>query len=612
MREITRRSDCSLQCIAACAMLASFFLAAPADPSAWGQSGSGDQPTDPPDVAVVIGIGKLPGSLALTQPAVDAAAVADRLRGRGFQIISLGAGGKCDGGQPSVDLDREGMRAVVACFAKAAYGARQALLYFSGHSVNLEDRNYLVPAGIQVASSPSASALLDLKTILDPLEQARPALAMVVIDAARGAIKDFAGVMPGLSRVAATTSPRIVAYAAPVGAWAADDPAGGNPRRNQGGDRSDTGARDASDEALSSYTSRLVRALDDDLNARSLGQPGLDVRTLLARASDPGGSFPGRIGEITRENAAGTEMLGRMPKIGKSVCEVITWRAANIGDCIEVAAAYENCGKDAATRERLQIRCPADWKILVRHSLRASMVGAMQVKTCAALNELMTKFASEPSVKELEEFKEISSLAQYTCALEAKDKVKQQPSTAPVMPTDPNTRSLGANNAINNFLVSDNQDIWGQDIRQASGAIASASSDIGACATLCQSTATCVAISFDRWNGKCYLKSSAATSMLDIQSTIAVKKPLPLPRASSAKTEFQSLRNERFGKDPIVRKSVSNFDACRAACADELRCVAFTFLKSARNTENCELFRLTNVYERDPSADSGYKYQLRQ
>src|SRR5262249_15198662 len=98
-------------------------------------------------VALIIGNGRLEGSLALPQPAAGAAAVAERLRVRGFRIISLDGGSNCGEGRHQTDLDRQAMQAVLTCFTGAARGAAQAIFYFSGHSIMLDGRNYLLPVG---------------------------------------------------------------------------------------------------------------------------------------------------------------------------------------------------------------------------------------------------------------------------------------------------------------------------------------------------------------------------------------------------------------------------------------------------------------------------------
>jgi tetratricopeptide (TPR) repeat protein len=174
-----------------------------------------------------------------------------------------------------------------------------------------------------------------------------------------------------------------------------------------------------------------------------------------------------------------------------------------------------------------------------------------------------------------------------------------------------NARDDIVGTAITSFTTSDNRDIWGQDIIQADGTIGFASPDINACASQCLSMTSCVAVSFDRWYSKCYPKSDAAISIMDVQSTIAIKKPLPLPRLSTLQQTMQVVRNVRLGSDAIASKRVASFDACRDTCASELRCIAFTFLKSVK-TANCELFALTHAPEKDASSDSGYKYQAQQ
>src|SRR6185295_17316287 len=124
------------------------------------------------------------------------------------------------------------------------------------------------------------------------------------------AMKVHAESTPGLGRVAVTSTSRIVAYSAPIGAWADD---GANVRRRSGGSDKRESATEAgksnrpepsagADESLSAYTRRLVQLLDDDMDRRSLEQPGLSVSALFLKASDPGSSQPGSAGEIMIEN----------------------------------------------------------------------------------------------------------------------------------------------------------------------------------------------------------------------------------------------------------------------------------------------------------------------
>ena len=60
---------------------------------------------------------------------------------------------------------------------------------------------------------------------------------------------------------------------------------------------------------------------------------------------------------------------------------------------------------------------------------------------------------------------------------------------------------------------------------------------------------------------------------------------------------------------PIARKRVADFQQCKSACWNELRCVAFSFLKGVKGAQNCDLFNLAGAYQPDVSADSGFKFQ---
>jgi hypothetical protein len=580
-----------------------FFLAARS------ASAAGDSVSDG-FVALVVGIGNYQDKLALTQPAADAAAVVTSLRIRGFQIISSGASG-CGESGPTIDPSRSSFQAAVSCLAKAATRAKQAVFYFSGHSISREGKNFLAPGGLSADDLSRPEQLIELKSVLDALEPARPDLTLVILDAARAAVKDVPGTTTGLAHVPRTTgSLRIVAFSAPAGGWA--DGAG------QTGGQND--ASDKTLSALSPYTRRLVQAIDGDSESRSLDQPGANLDALLLKAATSQGAAAA---EILNENAGGGEMIGRMPRIGKSACDILNWRAENFGHCVEIGAAYEHCGKDTAMRRMLQTRCPADWKSLVRYSLRASMVAAMKLKTCAALRDLVTKFEQESGGKELDEYKEVSSLAQYTCSTETRDRPSQPPPRTPpakvaasVAPAKtatsaaPETAGRNLPSTAVNFVVGDNRDIYGQDIPSPDGTIGFLSTDIAACIGDCQSNPLCVGVSFDRWKGKCYPKNKIVTALLDARSSIAVRKPLQLPPVSAAKADFQTLRNSRFGASPFTRRRVAEFGACRSTCEGESRCLAFGFLKSAaRNVPNCELFELTAASSRDSSVDSAYKFQ---
>jgi hypothetical protein len=556
-------------------------------------------------IALVIGVGNYQGALALQQPAADAAAIAGTLRARGFQIVSPEGNSGCAEKGPVIDPNREVLKAAVACFKRAAERATQAVVYFSGHSVSRNGNNYLLPAGISATDASRSDSLIDLKSILETLDEARPELSVVILDAARSTAGDVADTTPGLARIPPTTAvARVVAFSAKAGTW------------TDSGDAAPPGKEpmDADGASLSPYTRRLVQMIQNDLDNRSLNLSGATFDRILTQASSNGASPPG---EIMNDNLVGAEIIGRLPTIGNSACDVLKWRAGAFGRCIEMATAYDRCGKDPAVRTRLQKQCSSDWKMLVTYSLRALTVAAMKSKSCAALKDLVTKYEAEPGGRDLDEFKEIQSLAQYTCATEKQPSTSLTPSaTVPAAAPntaakrDPDQRKSEPPPAPGGFHLSDNRDIWGQDIKAADGTIGFISPDVPSCIKQCEATASCVAIGFDRWKTKCYPKDGARTALLDARSMIAVKKSVQMPSMSAAKIELLTMRNSRLSGDTYLRKRVLEFGGCRSTCDTDSACMAFVFTKSAaRNSPNCELLKLVTTSDRNPAMDSGFKFQ---
>lgn len=166
--------------------------------------------------------------------------------------------------------------------------------------------------------------------------------------------------------------------------------------------------------------------------------------------------------------------------------------------------------------------------------------------------------------------------------------------------------------SIAKFTTTVNRDIDGQDILQPDGRAFIPDLDLYRCAAQCDRNTLCVAFSFDRWKNACYLKNKIVTPQLDARSVSAVKKPLKLPDISAAPPLIETARNYRFRGQPSSRKRVSDFQACRTACADDSHCIAFSYLKAGGRPENCEMFSTSvsvEKYVADDSADSGFKHQ---
>ncbi len=100
-------------------------------------------------VALVIGNGAYDHTVPLPNPANDAAAMAGKLRGLGFDVVS---------GQ---DQTYDQMRRTVKEFATKAYGAEIALLFYAGHGMQVGGQNLLIPVDAKIEDETS----LDFETI---------------------------------------------------------------------------------------------------------------------------------------------------------------------------------------------------------------------------------------------------------------------------------------------------------------------------------------------------------------------------------------------------------------------------------------------------------------
>jgi uncharacterized caspase-like protein len=84
-------------------------------------------------VALVMGNGAYQNAVPLANPVRDARAVADKLRGLGFDVIG------------GYDEDLSAMQETVAEFARKAVGADIALMFYAGHGIQVHGDNFLIP-----------------------------------------------------------------------------------------------------------------------------------------------------------------------------------------------------------------------------------------------------------------------------------------------------------------------------------------------------------------------------------------------------------------------------------------------------------------------------------
>ena len=110
-------------------------------------------------VALVIGNGTYAYVKALPNPTNDARAIAKSLRDIGFTVSE------------GIDLDRATMQKMTRDFLRDAARAEVALVYYAGHGVQIDGRNYLVPVDVRLQAGRNITdGMTDMDTILAGLD----------------------------------------------------------------------------------------------------------------------------------------------------------------------------------------------------------------------------------------------------------------------------------------------------------------------------------------------------------------------------------------------------------------------------------------------------------
>jgi|GEM_PF-1273163 len=124
-------------------------------------------------VALVIGAADYLDQQPLANPVRDAAAVAGKLKGIGFDVIEVV--------NPTVD----NLRDAEDDFLDAALDADIALFYFAGHSIQIGDVNYLIPVDARLEDPRSVRReLVDVSRLVSRLDRLAKA-KIIILDACR-------------------------------------------------------------------------------------------------------------------------------------------------------------------------------------------------------------------------------------------------------------------------------------------------------------------------------------------------------------------------------------------------------------------------------------------
>jgi TPR repeat protein len=202
-------------------------------------------------VALLIGNQQYMSTPALRNPANDVQLMRATLLAAGFDDVEV-----------AIDLDLVGMRKALRNFEDKTEGSDVAVLYYSGHGMEMNGQNYLIPVDASLKTDK------DVEDEAVPLDRAERSLngaaklKLVILDACRNnpfveTMSRSSGtraVIKGLAKVEPEGADTLVAYASRAGTVALDG----------------AGANSPFAEALSKY----------------ITQPGVDVRIALGQVRD--------------------------------------------------------------------------------------------------------------------------------------------------------------------------------------------------------------------------------------------------------------------------------------------------------------------------------------
>ncbi|MEM9633684.1 MAG: caspase family protein [Pseudomonadota bacterium] len=172
-------------------------------------------------VALVIGNGAYQAMSSLVNPANDANLMASKLAGLGFDVIRV------------IDGDRRGFYDALTQFGRKAQGAEVALVFYAGHGVQVNGRNWLLPVDAQIqASTDLPGQAVKANDLLEIMEASGAKLKLVFLDACRNNPLPRSlsrGTSNGLARLEANAAGMMIAFATSPGDVALDGTGSNSP-----------------------------------------------------------------------------------------------------------------------------------------------------------------------------------------------------------------------------------------------------------------------------------------------------------------------------------------------------------------------------------------------
>lgn len=148
----------------------------------------------------------------LSNPKNDANDISTLLNNIGFRVTT------------KINVTQREMEETIRIFGKEIQYGDIALFYFSGHGVQVNGENYLLPIGSQIYSEDEIKyEAVNIGVLLDKLQTAKSTLNIIILDACRNnPFKGFRSMGQGLAHMSAPTG-TLIAYATAPGQVAYDD-----------------------------------------------------------------------------------------------------------------------------------------------------------------------------------------------------------------------------------------------------------------------------------------------------------------------------------------------------------------------------------------------------
>lgn len=172
-------------------------------------------------VALIIGNGAYRTMSTLRNPPNDANLMSSKLSGLGFDVVRL------------IDGDKAAFAAALTEFGRKAQGADVALVYYAGHGVQVNGRNWLLPVDADIiASTDLPGQAIKANDLLEIMEISGARLKLVFFDACRNNPLPRSlsrGTSNGLARLEANAAGMMIAFATAPGDVALDGSGNNSP-----------------------------------------------------------------------------------------------------------------------------------------------------------------------------------------------------------------------------------------------------------------------------------------------------------------------------------------------------------------------------------------------